>query len=34
VCESEALVETSTRVRKGDDRNYNSLTACTMVLRC
>jgi hypothetical protein len=29
---SYALVETPTRVRKGDDRNCNSLTACTMVL--
>jgi hypothetical protein len=26
-------VETSTLVRKGYDRNGNSLTACTMVLR-
>jgi hypothetical protein len=28
------LVETSTLVRKGYDRNCNSLTACTVVLRC
>ena len=31
---SSALVETPTRVRKGYDRNCNSFTACTMVLRC
>jgi hypothetical protein len=30
VCVSKALVER----RKGDDRNCNSLTACTMALRC
>ena len=33
VCEL-ALVETSTLVRKGYGRCCNSLTACTMVLRC
>jgi hypothetical protein len=34
VCVSEAMVETSTRVRKGYGMNCNSPTACTMVLRC